>query len=210
VTCSPTALDRDDARQPAAAIVRFDGLRSHLRAAPHRARPHTAGQRDLRHDPPETVEARRAGQGQHPAGERSPSPLPHITDEWHLAADRFALARGSPALTRAGARQPSAASPKAHRRQIPNSARTSPSHPAQRGPARHPPPRPKSHPNQRVTGTTAREKRPRPAEWSRVALRAVRKCAKDIGVERLCFDASGDHMMLRIEPPSTPQTDEAT
>jgi hypothetical protein len=79
VTCSPTALDRDDARQPAAAIVRFDGLRSHLRAAPHRARPHTAGQRDLRHDPPETVEARRAGQGQHPAGERSPSPLPHIS-----------------------------------------------------------------------------------------------------------------------------------
>jgi hypothetical protein len=43
------------ATMSAAAVVGLDGLCAHMRPAPHRADPHAAGQRDLRHDPPETV-----------------------------------------------------------------------------------------------------------------------------------------------------------
>src|SRR5260370_25236814 len=57
-------LDGDDARQPAAALVRLDGLCALVRPAPHRPGPYTVRQRDLRYDPPETVEARRARQNQ--------------------------------------------------------------------------------------------------------------------------------------------------
>jgi hypothetical protein len=56
-------------------------------------------------------------------------------------APRRGKARPRPRLAgliRAAAARPSAQKPSAHRRKIPNSARTSPAHPAQRSAARHP------------------------------------------------------------------------
>jgi hypothetical protein len=60
-------LDSHPARQSAAAVARRDGLCAPVRAAPHRPGPHCVRERDLRHDPPETAEARRARQNQRPA-----------------------------------------------------------------------------------------------------------------------------------------------
>jgi Transposase DDE domain group 1 len=59
-------LDRHNARQSAAAVVRLDGLCAHLRAAPHRACPYPVRRRDLRHHPPQAPQARRTGQDQRP------------------------------------------------------------------------------------------------------------------------------------------------
>src|SRR4051794_9535154 len=53
-------LGGHDAGQPAAAVVRLDGLRAPVRLAPDRAGPHWACRRDLRHDPPQAPEDRRA------------------------------------------------------------------------------------------------------------------------------------------------------
>src|SRR3954452_7837204 len=53
-------LGGHDAGQPAAAVVRRDGLRAAVRLAPDRAGPHWACRRDLRHDPPQAPEDRRA------------------------------------------------------------------------------------------------------------------------------------------------------
>jgi hypothetical protein len=50
---------RDNAHQPAAALVRVDGLRADVRVAAHRARRHPARASDLRHDPPEASQDRR-------------------------------------------------------------------------------------------------------------------------------------------------------
>ena len=54
------------ARQPAAAVVRLVRLRAARGAAPDRPARHPAGQRHLRHDPPEAVEDRRPGPDQRP------------------------------------------------------------------------------------------------------------------------------------------------
>jgi hypothetical protein len=55
------------------------------------------GQCDLRHDPPEASQARRARQGQHPGVKIAFASACPSADEWRLAAARLALARGSPA-----------------------------------------------------------------------------------------------------------------
>ena len=52
---------RDNAHEPAAALVRVDGLRADVCGAAHRARRHAARASDLRHDPPEASQDRRAG-----------------------------------------------------------------------------------------------------------------------------------------------------
>ena len=62
----------DDARQPAAAVVRLDGLCADLRLAPHRPGPHPVRPRLLRHDPPQAAEDRGAG-----AHQRAPHQARH-------------------------------------------------------------------------------------------------------------------------------------
>ena len=48
-------------------VAGLDGLCAPVRDAPHRLGPHSVRERDLRYDPPETAEARRARQNQRPA-----------------------------------------------------------------------------------------------------------------------------------------------
>jgi hypothetical protein len=61
------ALGGDDARQPAAPVVRLDGLRAAVRAAAHRPQAHPIRHSDLRHDPPQAPQDRRPGAHQLPA-----------------------------------------------------------------------------------------------------------------------------------------------
>ena len=144
-------INRLDARKPVAAVVRLNGLRSRLRPAPHRACPHRAGQRDLRHNPAETVEARRARPDQRPAGE----------DRFRLrlsigrrVAPRRGKTRPRPrlaSLTRAAARR-SATNLSAHRRTTPKISSNLRAHPAQRKDAPHTEPnqnRPKNNASRR-------------------------------------------------------------
>jgi 5-methyltetrahydropteroyltriglutamate--homocysteine methyltransferase len=53
-----------DARQPAATMVRFDGLCTGLRSAPRRPSAYPIRPRQLRHDPPQATEDRRPGTNQ--------------------------------------------------------------------------------------------------------------------------------------------------
>jgi DDE family transposase len=59
-------LDRHDARQPVAPVVRFDGLRAALRLAPDRARSHAICQSKLRHHSSQATQDRRARAHQRP------------------------------------------------------------------------------------------------------------------------------------------------
>ena len=54
-------LGRHHARQPAAAVVRLDGLCAALRPAPHRPGRHPVRRRHLRHHPPQAAQDRRPG-----------------------------------------------------------------------------------------------------------------------------------------------------
>ena len=62
------------ARQPAAAVVRLDGLCADLRLAPHRPRPHPVRRRHLRHHPPEAPQDRRPGARSASGASSSPWP----------------------------------------------------------------------------------------------------------------------------------------
>lgn len=62
-------LGGDDARQPVAAMVRLDGLRTAVRAAPDRPRLYPPRRRHLRNDPAEAHEDRRPGENQCAPGE---------------------------------------------------------------------------------------------------------------------------------------------
>jgi hypothetical protein len=61
------ALGGDDARQPVAPVVRLDGLCAAVRAASTRCAADPIGQSDLRHDPPQAAQDRRAGAHQRAA-----------------------------------------------------------------------------------------------------------------------------------------------
>ena len=60
-------LGRHHARQPAASLVRLDGLRPALRPASDRPCPHPVRPGNLRHDPPQIAQDRRPGDTQCPA-----------------------------------------------------------------------------------------------------------------------------------------------
>ncbi len=87
----------DDARQPVASVVRVDGLRSALRLAPYRPRPHP-----IRHATCGTIRLKllKLGALVKVSARRVKiafaSACPSA-DEWRLAAGRLAHARGSPA-----------------------------------------------------------------------------------------------------------------
>src|ERR1700730_13031800 len=65
-------LGQDDARQPAATVVRFDGLCTGLRSAPRRPAAYPVRPRQLRHNPPQALEDRCPG-----ANQRAPHQTRH-------------------------------------------------------------------------------------------------------------------------------------
>ncbi len=123
-------LDGHHARQPAAALVRLVRLCPALRAPAHRPRPHPVRRRDLRHDPAQAPQARRASCASARGASSSPSPRPAPTPTngaWPPPASPSRLRR------RRDADQNRGNHPSAHRR--PETARHDPRK-RRNGPAR--------------------------------------------------------------------------
>ena len=117
---------RHHAGEPAQAVVRLDGLRAHVRAAPHRAPAHPVRRGCLRHDPAQAAQARgarprlgqagevRHGVGLPVAGRMGPGSRP-------IAQRRRCLKSGSQPIPQP--RKPSSSRPNRPRRPEPVPAR---------------------------------------------------------------------------------------